>query len=226
MANGKRALLGVVLAAIAVSAALGIAAIFVSDFGETLAKVLATSAAVTGAGIFVLALVLALERHRLGLLPAFGIVATLVGFGLVVVGAWAEIDDETFWKVAGTVLWIASWTVLASLLALARLAPRYRWSFLAAVAASLVLLVLIVIALWGDISSGDFWRAFGVVAVVTAALTLTVPVLHRASRPDLAAPGASGRVGFCPRCGRSLRAESAVGACRGCGARFEVRFLS
>ncbi len=223
----RRALLSIVLGSIAVNAALGIYALLVPDFGDLQAKVLGTSGCVTGAGMLALACLPAWERQKLALVPLAGMAAAAAGSGLLVVGIWAEPGGEAFTKTALTLLWLAVALALSSLVSLARLAPRYRWAYPAVVSLALLLVALGAAALWGEFSDKSFYRGLGVVAVLLAAVTLAVPILHRASRHELAPaePGAR-PVGFCPRCGRSLSAEAdAETTCPGCGARFIVHLL-
>ena len=223
----RRTLLSIVLGSIAVNAALGIYALVVPDFGDLQAKVLGTSACVTGTGVLALACLPAWERRKPALLPLAGMGAAVGGFGLLIVGIWAEPGGKAVAKTALTLLWLAAALALSSLVSLARLAPRYRWAYPAVVSLALLLVTLGVAALWGEFSDEAFYRGLGVVAVLLAALTLAVPILHRASRHELApAGGGAPRVGFCPRCGRSLSAQAdATTSCPGCGARFSVRYL-
>ena len=136
--DGRRALVGVVLGAIAVSAGLGIYALASAEFGETQWKILGTSGYVTAAGLLALGCLPALERRRLGPVPALGIVASLLGFGLLMIGMWAEFDSAPYWKTAGTALVAAVYATLVSLLSLVSLAARFRWTTPAAVGLGLV----------------------------------------------------------------------------------------
>jgi hypothetical protein len=224
----RRRLLGVVLASIAVNAALGIYALTVPHFGELQGKVLETSGCVTGAGLLVLACLPALERRRLVVVPRVGIAASVLGFALLVCGAWIPPDAAAFWKTAGTILIAAAVSVLVSLLSLAELAPRYRPALPAAGLLAVALAGMSLHVVWSDGSSEAYARALGVVAVLLAATTVAVPILHRASRG--AAPVAlpsGGDVRFCPHCGRRLASATRIETtCTACGATFRVSFTT
>lgn len=224
--EAKRPLLVVVLVSIAVNAALGVSALVAPGFGDTQGKILTTSACVTGAGLFALACLPALERRRLAFLPPIGIAASIAGFGLLVVGLWLETEEGVFWKSTGTLLSTGGWAALSSLLSLARLAPRFHRVFQAAVVFGLVVMALGVTGMWAEISSDWFWRSFGVAAVLLGGLTLSIPVLQRVSRDELVAEAAEGRlVRFCPACGHELAGDGGEPyVCPSCGARFSVRF--
>lgn len=213
-------MLGFVLGAIALTALLGLYAVLSSDFGETQGKILATSAAISVASILALACMPAWDRGLLGPVPPLVAGLVLLALVMLVVGVWRDdyYDDE-HWDFFFTVLLLALWGVLTCLLALARLAPRYRWTFYAAISLTLFLTLLGITALWNESASDDFARLAGAVAVLSAAFVLAVPVLSRAG------PSSAGDAAFCPRCGRELEAGKAEGPCPGCGARFRVHFL-
>ena len=219
--RARRPLLAFVLGAIAVTAILGLWAVLSSDFGELQGKVLATSAAISAASILVLGCAPAWERGFLVPLPLVAAGLALLALVLLVFGIWAEADWEDYWSVFGTVLMLAVWGVLTCLLVLARLAPRYRWTFFSAAGLTLLLTVLGVVALWDGSTSDAFARLAGAVGVLSAAFVVAVPVLSRASRPEEAV---AERATCCPRCGRTLEGAH-EGPCPGCGARFRVRFL-
>jgi len=228
-ARGRRVFLSLLLGSIAVNAALGIYALVVPDFGELQGKILATSACVTGAGVLSLTCLPAWERGRLGLVPVAGIAVSVAGFALLAAGIWAETGTEPVWKTAGTLLLLGGAAGLPSLLALTRLAPRFRWAFPIALSLIGVLAGLTVSVVWGEWEAEWFGRMTGVVAVLVAAFTIAIPLLHRASRRELAAvTGLAGvRVEFCPSCGRRISVAAAEDvACPACGARFTVRFLA
>jgi hypothetical protein len=223
-----RVVVRVLLVSIALNAALAVYALLAGSFGATEGRILRTSLCVSGAVLLGLACQAARERGRLGPVPALGALAAAAGFGLVVVGIWAEPRGDGLWKAAGSVLVPAVAAAIVSLLSLPALAPRFRWTFTAAAVLAGVLAAMLVSTIWGEFESGWFSRWFGVVAVLLAAFAVAIPVLHRAGRreprPEPQA-GPEARVSFCPSCGRpvSARAETET-ACPACGAAFSVRF--
>jgi hypothetical protein len=223
----RRPLLSFVLASIAVNAALGIYALVVPHFGGLEARILATSASITGAGVLVLACLPARER-RFPLLPAAGIVLSILGFGLIVAGIWSRTESGPLWQTAWALLVMAVWCALMSVLSLVRLAAGHRWVFASTLLVGGLLAAMIDAAIWTEPSSGWYGRATGVVAVLFAAAALALPIVHRvdrAEREGLAPLEICVR--FCPSCGcRQPLATGEGTICRSCGARFEVRFLA
>lgn len=216
----RRPLLTVVLASIAVNAALGVYALLSSRLGVEEGRVLATSASITGAGMLVFACLPAWERGRPVLLPQLGVVAAILGFALIVVGVWGAASVGWFWKTAGTAIVVAGVCVTASLLSLAHVGHAYRRLFPAAEILAFLLGGLIVVGIWDTL----YLRLMGVLIVLLAAATLALPILHLASRRELA-PAVAAPTGarFCPSCGHSLAPEQ-EDRCGACGARFQIHF--
>ena len=219
----RRPVLAFVLGAIALTAALGLYAVLVPDFGDLQAKILGTSASISGASILVLACMPALERRLYLPVPLLGAAASVLAFALIVIGIWSEPSHDAYWKTMGTTLVVGVWGALVSLLALAPLLPRFRWTFFAAAGLTLLLAFLGVAQMWSEQDSEVFGRVIGGVAVLAAAFVVTVPVLSRAGRSETTAVTTPAT--FCPRCGRKLDpGTGSEGPCPGCSARFQVRF--
>ena len=217
--------LGIFFASIVVNAALGIYAVLAPDFGETQGKILGTSLCVTGAVVLALACEPAWERRLLGPVPYAGAVLGAVGFTLAIVSIWTEPENEAWGKTMGTIFTVAVACAVAGLLALARLAPRHRWIFTVTLALLGLGAAMVSLLLWlGDDPADEYLRALGVVMIVLAAFTVTVPVLHWVDRGALAAAAAvTGAVRFCPYCGKELAAEIGVDLrCGRCGRGFTI----
>ena len=217
----RRRLLWVALAGIALTAFLGVVAVL---SGHVDAKIFGTSGSITGASFLALACLPAWERRRLGPVPVIGALGFVVGFALVVVAIWTGRGSDEFWQTTATFLIVGAWATLSSLLALGQLAPRYRATFWAAVALAAVLAIFGLDGLWSD-TGGDYFELVAVVAVLLAAFTVAVPVLHRMSREEERGPRGL-RVRFCPSCGGALAGSAGVRLrCPACGAAVSVRFL-
>jgi len=220
--TGKRRwLLGAVLGSVAINAVLGVIALLADGLGETGDRVLGTSACVTAAGMLTLGCFPALERHRLGLVPKAGIALSLAGFVIAVVGIWGSIGS-LLERVMGTTLTLGVGCVLGSLFVLVRIAPRYRIVLPISLILVAVLDGLVVAAVW-DAASGT---AIGVASVLVAAASIALPVLHVASRDEIA-PSVIHPARYCPACGAGVapREASEPIRCGGCGASFRVSFL-
>jgi hypothetical protein len=217
----KRVALIVALVAIALSAALGVYALVGGTFGDTEGKLLGTSLLVTAAAIVALAAAVALESGNLGKLPYLGIGAAIAGFGMLVVGVWVEVDADGYLRVAGTLIIVSLMFGHMGLIELARLPRPQQWVVVATHLLAVAATGVIVGAIWFESSSSLYWRAGGVVFVLFAAATVTVPILHRIA--DIPEPSAEGSVIRCPFCGHQV--SGAVGArilCEGCSRAWRV----
>ncbi len=222
-----------VLVSIAINALIGIVAIVSGDFSELDAKILVTSLSVTGGAVLALANLATRTERFFTYIPEVGAVFALVGFGLLAYVAWDEFDGENVARVSGTSILFASATAHAGLMSLSRLLPKYLVVLRASWLLVAVLVVMITVLIWAsDATDNDAYpRVMGVVIVLFAAATLAIPVLHRASRDELAAAESSSgllkpAIRHCPSCGsgRLDLEEGEPGSCLQCGARFVVNF--
>jgi hypothetical protein len=210
---------------IVLNAALGIYALLAGEFGDLERQILLTSVTVSGVGMLSLACGPARERRLVWPLPPAG-TALAVAAGIVyIVAIWLDSPPEALLKTGGTATVVAVVATHGSLLALATLAQRYRWALPTAIGLAIVLGGMITAVIWGELDNEAYGRAVGVVAVLLAAFTLLVPILHRASRGFI--PPAEARlVAFCPFCGVLVEPRpEAFDTCKRCDADFTVRVV-
>ena len=192
------------LVSVAVNAVLGIWALVSNDFGPTQEKILATSFCVSGAMLGVLVNSPAIGRRVRWPAPAVGAVSAATAFLLLIAVVWVELDSIWWGKTIASLLIAAAGTTLIGLIGLLALRPEYELLRLIHTAATVVLVVTGVVALWAEIDADWVIRTIGVESIVVAALTLVVPALAR-YRP-LQEPSIDGAaaVVVCPRCGAHI----------------------
>lgn len=224
MTSPQRLLLRALLGSIAVSAALGIFAVLGDRFGKIEEKVLLTALAISGASILMMASLsswnLASGRRR----ALVGAVSAGLALVLVVPGMWLEVDSHGWWRVAVTLILVATHCAHGSLLQFARLAPRYQWSRWASIALAALLVALVLSLVW-DLADGDdaVFQVIAVDAILLAAATMAVGVFHWMSRVEVAKQGGA-EVAFCSRCGKRLWQPAGEVRCHHCEARFFIEF--
>lgn len=222
--RARRIGVAIFFGSVAVNAAIGIYAVLAPGFGETQGKILGTSLCVTGGVLLALACEPAWERKLLGFVPPTAAVLGGIGFTLAIAAIWIEPDSETWGRAMMTIFTASAAGVAASLLALARVAPRHGWLVNVTFALLAVAAVLYGLLPWfGDDPSEWFVRSLGVVMIALAAFAVTVPVVHWLDRGALDAAEATGAVRFCPYCGRGLAGVvGEEGTCTRCGREFMV----
>ena len=228
--DARRVGLGLFFGSVCVNAALGIYALVGGDFGETQGKILGTSMSVTGALVVALVCAPAWERRLLGPVPPAATLVGATGFALVAVSMWAGGESDTLGKTIGTLMVVAGAGALSSLLVLATLPPRQAIVFRVSLVLEAVAAGMIVTGLWLELEREGYWRALGVVLIVLAALVVSIPVLHRMGRAEVAAARVEtlrGDLGYCPYCGTEIdAAEERPATCARCGRSFTVRGLT
>lgn len=170
---------------------MGIWAIVSGEFGDTQGKILFTTLTVVGTSVLGLACGAFLESPRSSNLK----IVPQVGIALAVLCAFAS-----FWLIWGNdgnggdgifkftlVSLICAFSLAQlSLLSMARLAGRFRWSLVTAyiviLTLDLIICPIIVFELSGD--DGLILRLIGVLSVVAASLTVMIPIFHWLSRSE------------------------------------------
>lgn len=190
--NLKKFFFYLLICSVSLSALMGIWAILSGDFGDTQGKVLLTTLTVVGTSILGLACGAFLEKPQaqnssLKFVPIAGIVCAVLCAITSFVLIWSDFRfDKGLMKIFFVSLIFAFSLAQLSLLTMARLAPRFRWSLLAAYVSVLLLdsiiSTIIIFELQGD--DGLVLRIIGVLSVVAASLTVMIPIFHYLSRTE------------------------------------------
>ena len=169
----RRIGLGAFFASVAVNAALGIYAVLSPEFGDTQGRILGTSLCVTGAALLALACEPAWERSLLGPVPYLGAVLGVLGFGLVIVGIWAESESDAFAQATASTFTIAVACAAASLLVLSRPSPRHEWVFPVTLVPLMLGAALVVLGIWlGEEGPGKAFGSMSTLIVASGVATL------------------------------------------------------
>jgi hypothetical protein len=132
---------------------------------------------------------------------------------------WGDIEALWLGKTAGSAYLIAGASALACLLSAWPIRGRASWVGIAAYALVATVTLALLAALWLEIGSSGYWRAFAVLAVLLAAALLAIPILHRSGDGNVA-----DKITRCPFCGASVTGSTGEPiTCPSCGRRFTVR---
>lgn len=190
----RRAFLWSFVGCLAFTALVAIVTVLSGDFGETQARVLASSGAVSAASVCAMACAAFRERGRVPQLGTLGIVLAGIALVATLVTVWQEAPDDGLIK---TALVLSIWAVAvahAELLLLPVLAVRHRPVQVAAVVAIATLAALLTVLIVGELSGNAFARLLGVVSIVVALLTLVVPIVARIGGEARVAQDTPGRL--------------------------------
>ncbi len=194
------------------TAVLGIVAVLGNRFDDLTVRILLSAVVVSVASLASLTCATLLERRPRHTLATCGIALAVVAAGLILVGLWAHINATDYWRVTGSTGVVAIATAQICLLWLARPAARFAWVQWAALGVWYGLAGMIVWTIWGDPPEEMIWRPLSVFAILSGAVTIIVPVLHKlnAGADEAAVEPASNRM-TCPHCGKELTLETEEG---------------
>lgn len=182
----RRAAIIVVVAALVIAGGIGILALLSGEFGDTQARILLTTLVVATFGLTALCH-LAIAGQRFRVVGYVGIVASVAALVPALVLVWYSFGDGQSSSDWYRALWVL--TVLAITLAQANLLLRLASSARAIIRIGLVVTLVaagvVAIMLWlpiltnGDIpgDNSDYWRLFGVVAIVDVIGTIALPII-------------------------------------------------
>lgn len=194
------------------TAVLGIVAVLLNRFDDTTARILLTAVVISVSSLASLTCATLLERSPRHPLAAAGIALSVLAGALIVVGIWARIRPEEYWKLTGSVGVVAIATSQICLLWLARPAKRFEWVKWAAFAVWYGLAGIIVWMIYGEPSEELVRQPLSVLAILAGTVTIVVPVLHKLNTAGEAkAVETTTLHATCPGCGAGLRLEVAEG---------------
>jgi uncharacterized small protein (DUF1192 family) len=188
--NVKKIFLYLMICSIALSALMGIWAILSGDVEY---RVLGTTLTIVGTSILGLACGAFLENPRsqkfpLIAVPAVGIIFSVLSALIIVWLIWIEGNwsgDFIYKTLCVSSIFAFSLSHL-SLLSIAQLSRRFRWSLITAyvVIFALASIISFIVVFEPPSDGGIVLRLIGVLAVVDAAVTVMIPIFHRLSRTE------------------------------------------
>jgi len=226
----RKLAIAVFFASVVINAGLGIFALFAGEFGDFQGKVLVTSLSVSAGSVLSLAMFPARERGLLRPVPAGGVALSILGFGLLIILVWTDFSSGQLGRLTGSVLTLAVSSGYASLITLAVVNPKYINIMRSAYALVTVLSLMIIGALWGEPEADMLPRLLGVVSILLAAATVSIPVLHRLNREMVSTPIGENEQPqplHCVSCGSTEIStyDGITYACGACQARFCAEIL-
>jgi hypothetical protein len=178
-AKMRSVLLKLFIAFLSLTALIAIISVLSGSFGEIQIKVLVTTCSISAASICAMSCAAFLEKKKMKIAGAAGILAATVAATLVIIGAWSEIGNDHYWKTAATFGVAAICFAHACLLCLPNLARRYRWTQIVSTALITVLGLQVVVAFWEAISDEGYYRFLVANSVLVVLITMIIPICSR-----------------------------------------------
>lgn len=180
----RKLLLKIFIAFLGLTALIAIISVLAGDFGEVQLKILATTSIISGAAICSMSCAAFIGKGRQVGLGSLGILFSVAAAVFAIAGMWPQIENEVFWQFTLTLTVLAVAIAHAFLLLLPELDKEHKWIQTAATAAIAGLSLLLIVAVWGKISSEEYYRFVAVAAIIVALLTLVVPIMMKMRRGD------------------------------------------
>ncbi|MEP7335117.1 MAG: hypothetical protein ABI717_04990 [Actinomycetota bacterium] len=181
MTFSKRLLLVGALASLSVTAALAILILLFGDFGDTEARILGTTVAISVASLLALPGAILLERRTSVLVGWASVSLAVTSFAWAQVVIWGG-DSVTAGKLLGTlVVWAVASTQIAALQTRRRHDDPRAVGAAAAGATALALLLasLVSFAIWAELEDSPFFRIIAALTVLDVFLVVMQPILRR-----------------------------------------------
>lgn len=161
---------------LSISAVIAVASLLSGDFGSTQIKIILTALTISGASICSMACSAFIEKRGLPWLGGMGVLLAVAAATMTIVGMWAKIGQEDYWKATVSLIVLSAAFAHGLLLCLPRLSSRFRWIQASLIFFVAVLSVQIIFAICGEIQATGYYRLMGIVAVMVVLLTLIVPI--------------------------------------------------
>ena len=204
MNQGKRILLVVLAAATGASAVLGIMMLLSGGGSRDTGQVLLGTLTVVAGGLLAQACLTAIEKG-LRIVPTAGLLSSLGGAVVILIGIVTQTDSRDFWRIASSLGCIAVLTAHASLLLAHRLPRKFVWAPGFTLVCTALLAQALLQQMWE--TSRPFrthGEVYGVLMILAVGGTILVPVLRRISDQDARRAAATAGLPLCPHCGEPL----------------------
>lgn len=180
----KKPLLYALVVSVVLGALLGIVLILRNTWGWFEVRIILTTGVVAAASLCGLACDLSKTPFGANLLPKSGLVLTAIAAIMLLLGIWSDIDSEAYWKsvISASIFTVA--TVHVCLLSIAKLIGRFQWVYFIGCQIIYGLATLLTILVVAEVDSDGMWRFVAALAIVVAAITLVIPILHRLGKME------------------------------------------
>lgn len=161
------------------SALLAIVTVLFGEFGSLELRVLLTTSIIAIISICALCCSAYSARSGNGVPGAIGITLALLSGGLWILAIWAELENDSYFKMSATLSFFAIGTAHALALLAVRVREKHRWVQLASTVLIYALTSLLAMMVWLESEAEGLIKLLVVLAILVALESLVVPILGR-----------------------------------------------
>jgi hypothetical protein len=165
------------------TALFAIYAVLIGEFGDFEVKVLMTTTVIAVCSVACMCCAAYAQKLRRHFFPVSGIVLAVLAGVLLIIGIWADIRNDPYWKITASLSTFAVACAHFSILSLPALRETHRWVQRAAGVVIFLLALLIVFVILEEESTElieeIMEKSIAVMGVLLALVTLTIPILYR-----------------------------------------------
>lgn len=166
------------------TALIAMVTVLTGTWGETQAKILASTLTISAASICSMSCIAFVEKRKRKPLGLIGIFLSITAAILLITGMWPEINSDGYWKTTLTFGVFAVALAHAFLLSLPDLDDRQKWIQPVTAVTIGILAFQIVIAFWGEINNDWYYRFLILIAILLGLETLVIPILMKLRKGD------------------------------------------
>lgn len=158
--------------------------VLTGDFGEFELKVLGTTLIISSASISAMACAAFMQRSGKYELGGIGIALTLISSLVLLLGMWAEMNSDVYWKATLILIVTAIAWSHALLLALPKLGEGgviVQWGAFISIG---LLALMINNAIVNELSNDGYYRVMALVAIAVTAASVMVPIMARIQKSE------------------------------------------
>jgi len=174
----KRSLQSFVLF-LALSALIAIATILIGNLREFEIKVLISTTVIAIFSIASMGCALYAEKSKQPIPAAVGAGISLVAAILIIIGVWAEMKSDEYWKTAFVFSVFGIGSAHYFLLASVELAKSHTWVTSAALVVILSNALSIALAIVFEVDEDFMFKTIAVLSILSALVTCVIPILYR-----------------------------------------------
>ena len=181
--NYKKYFLATLVAALSISALIGIYIFLAGDFGETEGQILATTLSLGGYSLLGLCCATGLNKPRFAIYAKIGMACAVIGFFLTVGVIWEILDGDDTWMTMVMFLILAfSFAHIALLLLIRPKTKMVRIALTITIVCIAIVAIMLIKSTYNEFNEEEFYfRLLGVFAILDTLGTLTTPIINKIS---------------------------------------------